>query len=61
MGGGKIGAVLLSPFIKGGTVSTTAYNHYSLLASLENLFGLPKLGFATDVPSAFGSDVYTKW
>jgi hypothetical protein len=59
-GGGKVGAVLLSPFIKGGTVSTTGYNHYSLLASLENLFGLPKLGFAADVPSTFGSDVYTK-
>jgi phosphatidylinositol-3-phosphatase len=60
-GGGKIGAVLLSPFIKGGTVSNTDYNHYSLLASLENLFGLPKLGFAADVPSTFGSDVYTNW
>ena len=60
-GGGKVGAVLLSPFIKGGTVSTTGYNHYSLLASLENLFGLSKLGFAADVPSTFGNDVYTKW
>ncbi len=60
-GGGKVGAVLLSPFIKGGTVSTTGYNHYGLLASLEDLFGLPKLGFAADVPSTFGSDVYTKW
>ena len=30
-GGGRIGAVLLSPLIRPGTVSTVAYNHYSLL------------------------------
>ena len=30
MGGGRVGAVLLSPFIKPGTVSATPYNHYAL-------------------------------
>ena len=30
-GGGRIGAVVLSPFVKPGTVSTVAYNHYALL------------------------------
>ena len=30
-GGGKIGAVVLSKFIKPGTVSTKPYNHYSQL------------------------------
>ena len=60
LGGGQTGAVLLSPFIKGGTVTQTAYNHYSLLGSIEDLFGLPRLGFAADVPGTFGNDVYNK-
>jgi len=45
-GGGKVGAVVLSPCIKPGTVTTDAYNHYSLLRSVEDNFGLPHLGFA---------------
>lgn len=60
-GGGRIGAVLLSPFIKPGTVTTNAYNHYSLLRSIEELFGLPPLGLAGQAGlPAFGADVYTK-
>ena len=59
-GGGKIGAVLLSPFIKPGTVTQTAYNHYSLLRSVEDLFGLSHIGFAAQAGLAsFGSDVFT--
>jgi hypothetical protein len=58
-GGGRVGAVLLSPFIKPGTVSTTAYNHYSSLASWESIFGLARLAYAATVPSTFGADVYT--
>jgi len=42
-GGGVVGAVLLSPFIKAGTVVTKDYNHYSSLASIEDLFGLAQL------------------
>jgi phosphatidylinositol-3-phosphatase len=45
-GGGRIGAVMVSPCIKPGTVTTDAYNHYSLLRSVEDNFGLPHLGFA---------------
>jgi hypothetical protein len=37
-GGGDSGAILLSPYIKGGTVSNTYYNHYSLLRSLEDIY-----------------------
>lgn len=59
-GGGKVGAVLLSPFIKPGTRTTHPYNHYSLLATDEALFGLPRLGYAKDVPAIFGSNVFTK-
>jgi hypothetical protein len=58
-GGGRIGAVLLSPYIKGGTVSATAYNHYSSLASWEELFGLKRLAYAANVTSTFGADVFT--
>ena len=45
-GGGKIGAVLVSPFIKPGTVDKTPYNHYSFLRTTEDLFGVPHLGYA---------------
>jgi hypothetical protein len=58
-GGGRVGAVLLSPFIAPGTVSTTSYNHYSSLASWESMFGLSRLADAATVPSAFGADIFT--
>jgi phosphatidylinositol-3-phosphatase len=45
-GGGRIGAVLISPFIKPGTVDQTPYNHYSFLRTTEDMFGLPHLGYA---------------
>jgi hypothetical protein len=59
-GGGRIGAVLLSPFIRPGTVSTVPYNHYSLLRTIEDNFGLPHLGDAA-MPQArsFGPDVFS--
>ncbi|MGA9634697.1 MAG: alkaline phosphatase family protein, partial [Solirubrobacterales bacterium] len=57
-GGGKVGAVLLSPCINPGTVTTDAYNHYSLLRSVEDNFGLPHLGFAGQAGlRPFGPDV----
>jgi len=58
-GGGRTGAVLLSPLIRPGTVSTVAYNHYSLLRSIEDIFGLPHLGDAA-MPQvrSFGPDVF---
>jgi hypothetical protein len=36
-GGGDTGTVLISPLIKPGTVSSTYYNHYSMLRTLEDL------------------------
>ncbi|HEX4377739.1 MAG TPA: alkaline phosphatase family protein [Steroidobacteraceae bacterium] len=51
-GGDRIGALLLSPFVKPGSTSDTQYNHYSLLRSLENIFGLREhLGYAADDPA----------
>ena len=58
-GGGRTGAVLLSPFIKPGTVSTRAYNHYSLLRTVEDFFGLSHLGYAAAAHlRPFGHDVF---
>lgn len=60
-GGGEVGAVLLSPFIKPGTVSKVAYNHYSLLRSIEDIFRLSHLGDAAmTAVKSFGKDVYTR-
>jgi hypothetical protein len=45
-GGGQVGMLLLSPFIKGGGLVQDTYNHFSLLATVEQLFGLTRLGYA---------------
>ena len=37
-GGGDTGSVLISPFIKPGTVSDVYYNHYSWLRTMEDIF-----------------------
>ena len=51
--------VLLSPFIAPGTVSTVPYNHYSMLRSVEDIFGLAHLGYAgQEGLVSFGRDIY---
>jgi hypothetical protein len=45
-GGGTVGALLLSRFLKGGVTSQEQYNHFSLLRTIEDLFGLKHLGYA---------------
>jgi hypothetical protein len=57
-GGGRVGAVLISPHIAPGTTVTSDYNHYSSLASWEQLFGLSALADAAGAPR-FGADVFT--
>lgn len=60
-GGGRIGALVLSPWTRGGTATSRRYNHYSLLASIENVFGLKHLGYArTRGLNTFGPDIYNK-
>ena len=58
-GGGDTGAVLLSPYIRGGTVTAQPYNHYTMLRSVEDLFGLRHIGYAS-LPNerSFGNDVF---
>jgi hypothetical protein len=59
LGGGRIGALVLSRWTAPNTWSTTPYNHYSLLASIEDVFRLPYLGYAqTAGLNRFGLDVY---
>jgi phospholipase C len=59
LGGGRVGAVVVSRWTRPGFVNATPYNHYSLLRSIEDLFGLSHLGYAdsSDVHS-FGFDVF---
>jgi hypothetical protein len=62
LGGGRIGALVIAPnWVAPGTTSTKAYNHYSLLRTVEDAFGLPYLGYAgIAAQSSFGSDVFNK-
>ncbi len=63
-GGGLIGAVLLSPFIKGPVVDMNDYNHYSMLRSIEDYLGItaptingtPYLGYASQATDFAASD-----
>jgi phosphatidylinositol-3-phosphatase len=58
-GGGRVGAVVLSPFVRPGTRSAVAYNHYSLLRTVEAIFGLTYIGYAAEPDLAiFGGDVF---
>ena len=60
-GGDRTGALLLSRYIRPGTVSNVPYNHYSLLKSLEEIFGIHVyLGYAGQRGlAAFGADVFS--
>lgn len=62
LGGGRVGALVISRWTRPDTWSTTPYNHYSLLASIEDVFGLPYLGYAASPGlDRFGLDVYNGW
>ncbi|MGE0505465.1 MAG: alkaline phosphatase family protein [Solirubrobacterales bacterium] len=48
-GGGRVGLLLLSSFVEPGTVDATTYaNHFTLLATIEELFELERLGYAAE-------------
>lgn len=60
-GGGRTGAVLLSQFVRPGVANDTPYNHYGLLRSIEDIFGLEHLGYAARPDlKPFGDDVYNR-
>jgi hypothetical protein len=55
-GGGRVGMLLISPYVLPGSVNTTGYyNHFSFLHSAEELFGLSVLGYAAE-PAVLGFD-----
>jgi phosphatidylinositol-3-phosphatase len=61
-GGGQVGALLLSPFVKPGTFDQEPFNDFSLLRTIENLFGLPPLGYAAMRGlSSFEASVFSAW
>jgi Phosphoesterase family len=46
-GGGQVGLLLISPYVKANTIDVIDYfNHFSLLATIENMFGLHRLGYS---------------
>jgi hypothetical protein len=59
-GGGRVGLLLLSPFVTPGSVDESGYfNHFSLLRSIEELFELEPLGYAgEEALTGFDSTVY---
>lgn len=68
-GGGDVGSVLISPFIRPGSRDDTFYNHYSWLRTMEDLFqvakkspgldGMGHIGFAAQRGlKSFGTDVF---
>ncbi len=60
-GGGQVGALLLSPFVKAGSTNQEPYNHFSLLRTIEDLFGLGHLGYAgASGVNAFGAAVFER-
>jgi len=56
-GGGRVGLLLLSPYVEAGTTNENGYyNHFALLLSIEELFGLPPIGYAAgEALTSFGS------
>jgi acid phosphatase len=45
-GGGRIPLIVISPRTRAGTVVSNPYNHYNLLATIEQAWGLARLGHA---------------
>jgi hypothetical protein len=62
-GGGRVGLLLISKYVKPGSVNVTGeYNHFSLLASIEDLFGQSHLGYASAQGLlAFDTSVYNDY
>jgi hypothetical protein len=62
-GGGQVGLLLISPYVKANSTDVVDYfNHYSLLATIENMFGIHRLGYsgAPGLP-LFSSGVFNNY
>jgi RNA polymerase subunit RPABC4/transcription elongation factor Spt4 len=61
-GGGRTGALLLSPFVAAGGTVAVPYDPFALLRSIEELFALDPLGYAAHTTlKPFGPKVYAAW
>jgi hypothetical protein len=61
-GGGQVGALLLSPYVKPHTTYPEPMNHFSLLRTIEDLFGVARLGYAAQKGvGTFGAEVFSGW
>ena len=62
-GGGQVGLLLISPYVQPNSTDVVDYfNHFSLLASIEDLFGLGHLGYAANSQlPVFGPGVYNAY
>ena len=59
-GGGQVGLLVISKWVTPASQDIVdTLNHFSLLASLEDLFGLKRLGFATQSGGTFGHYFYS--
>ena len=48
-GGGKVGLLMISPLVEAGKVEEAEYaNHFTLLKTLETMFGVEPLGYASE-------------
>ena len=62
LGGGHIATILISKYIKPGSTDSTSYNHYAMLASVEDIFGLSHVGMADATGlTTFGPDVFNDY
>jgi hypothetical protein len=61
-GGGKVGSLVIGRCVAAGRKDSVPYNHYSLLLSLEDLFGIKThLGYAgASGLRPFGSDLFSR-
>jgi hypothetical protein len=61
-GGGKVGLLIISPLVVPGSVEEREYaNHFTLLKTLEKMFGVEPLGYAAEeaVPT-LGSELFVE-
>ena len=53
-GGGTVEALALGPLVRPGSVDSRPTSHYGLLRTVEDAWGLPRLGRSRSVPSITG-------
>jgi hypothetical protein len=61
-GGGRTGALLLSPLVKGGTTVDTAIDHYDVLRTVSEALGVRRSGYAArEEVGGIPREAWTGW